>query len=100
MTEHIVEADHYIDDTVQLEHIDADMEEDSYNEFGPIDDRVMIIPGQEHGITDSTIEVGRRPHVTPEKIPWRHKASVGVLTLINLLNYMDRFTIAGKSPKS
>ena len=98
MSEQIIEADHYIDDTVQLEHIAAELEaEMEDDEFGPHDDRVMIIPGQGgHEITDSTIEVAAANRTVPDKVPSRYRAVVAVLTLINLLNYMDRFTVAGE----
>ena len=96
MSDPIISVDDYIDDTVQLENIAAEMDDDNFDNFGPSHDRVMIIPGQgPRDITDSTVEISQR---AGQPGPGRclKIATVVVLTFINLLNYMDRFTIAGR----
>lgn len=82
----------YIDDTVQLDevmstHLTHDEAPIAQNE---IDNSISedSIEGIHHnGSTNSQgiLTSGRRAYVT-----------VGILLLVNLLNYMDRFTIAGK----
>lgn len=78
----------FFDDSVQLDEV---MSPDSTDDTLPIHDR--------HDSNDSQTCVigadGDRQEIRINKT--RAFITTGILLLVNLLNYMDRFTVAGKS---
>ena len=97
-----------IDDTLQLDEMAANMDEDNLNNFPPSNDKVRIVPGQEDsdeeildaGLSPSDREIGEGEESLPQepvrRVPLRTILTILSLTFINLLNYMDRFTVAGR----
>ena len=88
----------------------GNVDEDNMNNYGPSDDRARIVPGQEDSdeeildaeLAPTPIDRGNAegeesvPTQPARKIPTRVIFTVLSLSLVNLLNYMDRFTVAGK----
>lgn len=63
----------------------------------------QLISGSSEDVGDKECVQPQRPSVnqddtTAVTVPKKHMFTVVVLCFINLINYMDRFTIAGKSP--
>ena len=81
-----------IDDTVQLDEMAVESDDSNFLNFPPASDDVRIIPGNEN---EEEI-VREKTGVRAKRVPKRSVLTIAVLTGINLMNYMDRFTIAGK----
>ena len=88
-----------IDDTVHLDEMAAEADDDNFGNFPTLDDDVRILQGNAHGSSEEEYaekEIQKnarnleRPRFTKKAI-----LTIAVLTSINLLNYMDRFTIGG-----
>lgn len=78
------------DDTVHLDDMPVD--------FSESDDTAAIVPNESPvagRTTTSTTTENEEPETTFSQTTAH--ITVAILLLINLLNYMDRFTIAGKS---
>ena len=96
-----------LDDTVQLDVIATEVDTENMTNFPPSYDTVRIVPGQEDSDEEILEDVGETREsgegeesiVEPSNRRVSKKAifSILVMTFINLLNYMDRFTIAGES---
>ena len=86
-----------IDDTVQLDEMAAEADDDNMLNFPQTHDDVRIIQGNE----DSEDEHHQKKAKAAEKPRISRKAvlTIIVLACINLLNYMDRFTVAGECSK-
>ena len=78
-----------IDDTVQLDEMAAEADDDNFHNFPPGEDDVRIV-GNERCPSEEERNL-ERPRIAKKAI-----LTIVVLTCINLLNYMDRFTVAGK----
>ena len=107
-----------IDDTLQLSDMATSPDVRNLNSFPESGDRVAIVQpnirqvSQDHLITntddsDSSNADTNKParHISTSSrssvrgFTCRATVTVAILTLVNLLNYMDRFTIAGKNRK-
>ncbi len=85
-------TDSPIDDTVQLDEMAVESDDSNFLNFPPVSDDVRIIPGN-----DSEEEkVAAQAGVRAKRVSRRSVLTVVVLFGINLMNYMDRFTVAGK----
>ena len=98
-----------IDDTVQLADMAADMDHTYDDDLLDATDKTQILPVNSED-DDDLLDPGAAEEVVPAspgdvgapqsngpQIPKKLKvATVLVLTCVNLLNYMDRFTIAGE----
>ena len=82
--------------------------ESSYRELGPSlkgsASPVFILPGsQESGLNGEGTGKGRGDSSpskrSPNYVTRTQWTTVAILTFVNLINYMDRYTIAGKSSK-
>lgn len=89
-----------IDDTVQLDEMAAEADDDNFHNFPPAEDDVRIVGGNERCPSEEEhAEIERKKNVRNLERPRIAKKAILtiiVLTCINLLNYMDRFTVAGK----
>ena len=94
-----------IDDTVQLTVMAAN-ESDGSEEFPTDSDTARILPST-NGVDDDVDLITDGADVTERRTrdhnrsrrprpPCRSIVIVIILTFVNLLNYMDRFTIAGE----
>ena len=90
-----------IDDTVQLDEMATEADDDNYHNFPPAEDDVRIVGGNERCPSEEEhAEIERKKNVRNLERPRITKKAILtiiVLTCINLLNYMDRFTVAGKA---
>ena len=73
-----------LDDTVQLADV---MSSHQFSDHVPVEPASEVVIRQ----TDGRME-GSAPAITK----WQSRATVAILLAVNLLNYMDRFTIAGE----
>lgn len=92
----LVVIDSPIDDTVQLDEMADQADASNFRDFQPDDDDVKIL---DIGLDDSEEDLRvDRPPEPPERPRVTRKAilTVAVLACVNLLNYMDRFTVAGE----
>lgn len=81
------------DDTVQLETMDTSEYND--DDTSPIFRHEREIPPPETGQEHVIVAGGETNHGPPTGRKQAY-VTIATLLLINLLNYMDRFTIAGK----
>ena len=90
-----------IDDTVQLDEMAAEADDDNYHNFPSGGDDVRIVGNDRCSSEEEMAEVERKKNaknLERPRVPKKAILTIIVLTCINLLNYMDRFTVAGKLP--
>ena len=90
-----------IDDTFQLDEMATEADLENFANFGgSTDDKAPIVVDSVEDEGSGPVVNNRQDDVTVIKVhsgfSCRGFISVFMLTAINLMNYMDRFTIAGK----
>ena len=96
----MIAVDSPLDDTVQLDEMAAEADQSNQQNFPADDDDVKILDLNNPHEEDLGVDQPERDDVDKPRentrTPRRAFLTIAVLACINLLNYMDRFTVAGR----